>query len=412
MKVKKICRLPADPYELGALEHWLGDMAREGWLLEKLSGSHAVFRQGEPQNRRYRFYPYQKNQTAFDHPERELFAEMGWEFVTSLFGGFAVYSTADPAAPELSTDPVIESEAFRALEKRLRGMVFTALCGGFTIWCARAVMNGLMYSDPLRELPSFPLMFAGLFEFLLVMIVMIALDTVLAVRSHRKIRALRQRLLLGEEIDHNAAYGKTRKWVVLRSIDHAVTLLWIVVTLWAVWIPSTTIAQFDRAAPAPLLSEMEGEGFAYGAGYTGRSNQVRSRATLLSEEFCELLQVGEADAGLLWMDSTYIRPRIESFAEPLFDSLVRKTLKDETDEMIFGEAAEQPISDARFDEIAYYYRQKIYDDGTEGSHLHIIIARRGDQVLLAEYSGEQPLAVLLDEIDAAFRRFEGGETHV
>ena len=133
-------------------------------------------------------------------------------------------------------------------------------------------------------------------------------------------------------------------------------------------------------------------------------------ATIRADSVCESRQTGGETAGLLWMDSTYIRVRAQGMAEPVFRSLRDVMVRDSTSTSIFGAA--EPVQpgpgETRFEEIALFERRREFDTGEPSAREWLVIARRGKQVLGVLYTGEQPLARLLDEVDETMRRFEQG----
>ena len=124
-KVKKVHKmLPCPAYDMEGVESWLGDMGKEGLLLEKKSflGSHFLcFIPCRPQNIRYRLEPMVKGMDyAFEPPEeaRALAGNYGWEFVCP-FEMFYIYRTVRADAPEMNTDNLVQAESLKRLKKDL-----------------------------------------------------------------------------------------------------------------------------------------------------------------------------------------------------------------------------------------------------------------------------------------------------
>lgn len=60
-----------------------------------------------------------------DHERNENYAQMGWNYVTTLVNMYYVYCSEDPGAPELHTDPVTQSGTLTPLIRRQwRRMLF------------------------------------------------------------------------------------------------------------------------------------------------------------------------------------------------------------------------------------------------------------------------------------------------
>lgn len=126
---------PCPDYDLPCLQFWLEQMAREGLHLDGASGFFAglaTFIEGTPSPVKYRLEAVIKTGSIFDDHSAptdeaiELAEAAGWEYVCRL-KNFDIYRTADPLAPELNTDPQLQAQSLKAVEKRMRGEVFYAL---------------------------------------------------------------------------------------------------------------------------------------------------------------------------------------------------------------------------------------------------------------------------------------------
>ena len=126
---------PCPAYDVGCMEAWLEQMAREGLHLDGASGffaGTATFTQGQPAAVKYRLEAVTKSATLFDDADAPadeavgMAEEMGWEYVCRL-RNFDIYRTDDPLAPELNTDPQLQAQGLKAVEKRMRGEAGTAL---------------------------------------------------------------------------------------------------------------------------------------------------------------------------------------------------------------------------------------------------------------------------------------------
>lgn len=128
-------RLPPCPfYDMAGVECWLEEMAQKGLHLDGPSGFFAglgTFTEGEPTAVRYRLEAVTKLPTIWDDRESptdaalDLAEEFGWEYVCR-WKEFDIYRTADPLAPELNTDPEVQAQGVKAVEKRLRTAVHNA----------------------------------------------------------------------------------------------------------------------------------------------------------------------------------------------------------------------------------------------------------------------------------------------
>ncbi len=122
---------PCPDYDVGCMEAWLEHMAQKGLHLDGASGFFlglATFTEGQPANVKYRLEAIPKSKGFFDDNSApddaavEMAEEMGWEYVCRL-REFDIYRSDDPLAPELNTDPQLQAQSLKAVEKRMRGEV-------------------------------------------------------------------------------------------------------------------------------------------------------------------------------------------------------------------------------------------------------------------------------------------------
>lgn len=120
-------RIPPCPaYDIPAMESWLEDMAARGLHLipDGFFGLFATFEEGAPKRERFRLEPTATNGGLFSNdydPEDEavqLLRQMGWVY-RARRGQFHIYSSDDPHAPELNTDPQVQAVTMAALTSHL-----------------------------------------------------------------------------------------------------------------------------------------------------------------------------------------------------------------------------------------------------------------------------------------------------
>lgn len=127
-----IRRIPPCPaHDIEAMESWLMDMARAGWMLEKdgYSCGMANFQKAEPQETLYRLVGFWKPPTTgqllgvsgsvqypSDQPEEEALELnwlYGWAYVAKR-GKYFIYRSVCENPRELDTDPLVQSMTIRA----------------------------------------------------------------------------------------------------------------------------------------------------------------------------------------------------------------------------------------------------------------------------------------------------------
>ncbi len=115
--IRRMCPCPV--WDMPKMESWLEDMARQGYEIFDVSKRLPMirFRLGRKKNLRYRMEPAKK-MVHPDELQQKLYKDLGWDYIC-WFHGFYIYSSADPDAPELHTDPQVRALTIQALKKHL-----------------------------------------------------------------------------------------------------------------------------------------------------------------------------------------------------------------------------------------------------------------------------------------------------
>ena len=114
-RVRKLIYI--EPLDMDHFEGWLEEMARKDLLFERMSYWGVVFRRGEPTNLRYRLEPAGR---LWTRESKDYCRELGWDYLGQAGQHFELYANPDPEAPELHSDPVVQSYALDLLGKWLR----------------------------------------------------------------------------------------------------------------------------------------------------------------------------------------------------------------------------------------------------------------------------------------------------
>ena len=253
-KVKKVHKmLPCPAYDIERVESWLGDLGREGLLLDKKSpfgSSFLRFVPCRPQNIRYRLEPKPKGMDyAFAPPEeaRSLAAEYGWEFVC-VFEMFYIYRTVRPDAPEMNTDNLIQAASLKQLKKDLRFGVFAQ------IFSAVLALRWLV-REPYRYVVTFGSIYAVLF-------VLFFMGTVIHdIRHLRHIIRLQKRLKEDIPVDHNKDWKRGivfRKGIKLAALSvWCLTIVTILSSCTRVMsMPKTATVDYPGDPPFMTISDL------------------------------------------------------------------------------------------------------------------------------------------------------------
>ncbi len=258
---KTLYRLPPCPaYDVEGTESWLGDMAKQGWMLasDGIFCGVAQFERAEPQTVRYRMAAARESTSIWadgsgrpDEEQVETGAALGWEYVANR-GEFYIFRTADPAARELDTDPQVQALALEAVRNRQwRSLNLLYI---WTLLFPLSQIRGTVFLTAL-ELGT-PLALG-------------ILGTVLwcwlaAGREYFHLRKLKKRLEAGEPLEHKANWQKKRRWYWgMRAARWGAALLVIGMCThaWAVWdegeIP---MAEYGGTPPFATLVDLAGEG--------------------------------------------------------------------------------------------------------------------------------------------------------
>lgn len=220
--------LPYELYDAAGLEEWLGQMAARGLHLVRCGAYRAVFRPGEPApGVRYRleaqgFYEIEPD-------KNEVYAQSGWEYVTTLRSFYLIFRAADPAAPELHTDPVTQSYTMKSLMKRkLFGLAVILL---YLLFNLRRVL-GLLFTRPLLVVMNLILRDAALAA-APVMLFCLACVLVTEISQYLGLRRLYRRLAAGVPMDRNRHFPRSLRrgalgWLAVIALFASIPLgIWL-----------------------------------------------------------------------------------------------------------------------------------------------------------------------------------------
>lgn len=214
---------PTNYWRIGELESWFTDMAAKGLHLKKVGLFFTQFVKGEPKKTRYRI-DIDFNYDGEIEDKVQFYKENTWEYVTKYKSCFHVFSSPDELdAPEIHTDPAEQSHTLKGLEKSfifgaVIPAIFLAIYFGFhlSIWFldGRSIYNivaGHNYSSIGRG-------------------ILWLLFTYSAFRSAISFHNLRENLLEGKPINHNAPWKK-KKRITLLTVTFSILIFIFVFVL-------------------------------------------------------------------------------------------------------------------------------------------------------------------------------------
>lgn len=390
--VRKWMRL--DPIDMDHFEGWLEAMAQKGLFFERTWALGIVFRRGEPADLRYRLNPAGN---LWGRENRDYCKSLGWEYAGNTGKYFDLYVNRDPEAPELHTDPVVQSYALEQIAKKVK-----RTCIALTL--LTLVMLVLIF------LPFF-LLSAPILYYLvenpaggsLLYLVLEILSTYMTLRSYGAFFRLRRRLKEGMPPQRDGSWKRVaHRQRVLSWIVWALCIFYsgtLVLTTFRAWegqldglnkpVPVLSLTELENdPALEPLVDDSWDDG-------QDRNNYVSFTSTQVAPEQYEITQ---------WLtDGRDYEPRLVTYwyrlslpflASPLLDELVYQY----TQYNYFPEEYDvEDISLPGFDRAVL-----ATDTQWPGQRLFL---QKGNVVIYLSYSGNQDLTSrpdLLEELTAFY----------
>ena len=357
-------RIPPCPaYDIPGMESWLEDLAAKGLHLSKdgFFGLLTSFEEGPPKKERFRLEPTDRKGGLFSEeydPEDEqvqLLHQMGWTY-RARRGQFHIYSSDDPGAPELNTDPQVQAVTMSALTQFLRKKVTNAL---FTTLLYLILYFGdILISSTLLLGTPLVLLFAGLMLW----------DLGCSLKALIVLVRWRNQLRQGQPLPHRSDYRRSG-WRYLTTAFLRKSL-WIAFFLCAAW----RVLYIEVDEPYEKMSNQHFPFYTVADYYPGaeikRTESISEFYVwedLLSpenydfREYTEVKRNGETFD--CWLSVNYHRTRWEWTARRLareFVSQAGANALEQTAAKIFGDepviATEIALPDA--DYCAYFYKYR------------------------------------------------------
>ena len=357
-------RIPPCPaYDIPGMESWLEDLAAKGLHLSKdgFFGILTSFEEGPPKKERFRLEPTDRKGGLFSEeydPEDEqvqLLHQMGWTY-RARRGQFHIYSSDDPGAPELNTDPQVQAVTMSALTQFLRKKVtnalFTTLLYLFLYFGDILISSTLLLGTPLV------LLFAGLMLW----------DLGCSLKALIVLVRWRNQLRQGQPLPHRSDYRRSG-WRYLTT-EFLRKSLWVLFFLCAAW----RVLSIEVDEPYEKIADQHFPFYTVADYYPGaeikRTESISEFYTwedLLSpenydfREYTEVKRNGETFD--CWLSVNYHRTRWEWTARRLARELVSQAganRLEQTAARIFGDepviATEIALPDA--DYCAYFYKYR------------------------------------------------------
>ena len=190
---------PSDYWRIGEHESWFADMAAKGFHLKKMGLQFVKFVKGEPKEMRYRIDVSIEKKITLE--QIQMYAESGWDYVTSNKYFHVFSSPVERNAAELHTDPAEQSYTLKELDKKL------ALNAGFVAIAMILIIGMLSAIWFLDGTPIFVLV-EGMAIQQTILAIFLGYSAYTSAQAAISIRALRKNLIEGKQIDHHAPWKK------------------------------------------------------------------------------------------------------------------------------------------------------------------------------------------------------------
>lgn len=207
--------LPYRTTEPEQLTRYFEEMAAQGWYPEKVGQYTAKFRQGKPRNLRYCIdFTDVKNDEAELRRYTALCGDSGWRFRLKSSDGWLLFSTKDPNAQPLQTDPAL---AARNFQKFFRRCIWND--SGFALfWILWAFFDmGLGVNPKIRMVSCWNTMLEFYCVFLLFLLLIFSIGNIIG--------NLRGYFASKKAIEHQEILPKISERTIRRRIRHRKFLL-------------------------------------------------------------------------------------------------------------------------------------------------------------------------------------------
>ena len=299
--MKRVYKLtPVREYDIAGVESWLEDMARRGLYLIKFRPLFCTFQRGEPAQVRYRLEPHHRRVLDDELPQSmlELYEQFGWDCVDEVNRSMLIFSTRNPDAPELHTDPELQEAQWRKLYQSARN----GFAANLLLALALLAFTGYLLlgeGTPVLSLVESSVLPLALLELWVIAQLMASIPDL------SLLSAAVRRLKEGVPLEHRAVYPRRRMGTTIGFLVSLLVLLVLIVGDYILPFTGGGIRPLDGVQDfTPLsLASLEGPGYqpnAFVSGGTDYANFSRQEHYLLCWHQWEVVETGKWSADGAW----------------------------------------------------------------------------------------------------------------
>ncbi|MBT2679328.1 DUF2812 domain-containing protein [Bacillus sp. ISL-35] len=381
---------PSVYWRIGEHECWFADMAAQGLFLKKMGIHFARFEKGEPRRMKYRIYVTEKKKIPAE--QIEIYAESGWNFLTS-YGNFHVFSSPEELnAPELHPDPAEQAYLLRGLDKKLAwNAIGVIVCLVLII----GMMASIWFLD---GTPAFAMVEGAAIQQMILML-FIAYTAYHSLRAAFSIRTLRKKLAEGKPIDHRAPWKKKHRthttaaflFTVLAGASAVIPFMQLVK------MDTKTLPETSLDLPIVRLAEVEQNPdlvrseIVYMSDNVDWGNRYSYKWSPLAPVQYETDESGQVP-GKLWDDKS------GEYSPAIHTQFYKLTFENMADELV-----SDLIKRYKYENTQDEYRKKNHPD-LDLLVVHVekdkkeVFASRGNVVMYVRYHGDAELGTVIEKV--------------
>ena len=398
--MKRIYKLtPVREYDIAGVESWLEDMARRGLYLTKFRPLFCTFRRGEPGSVRYRLEPHRRIlDDELPQSMLELYEEFGWDCVGEVNRSMLIFSTGNPDAPELHTDPKLQEQQWRRLYKSARNSFL------FDLFLALFLAVLIVFLLLGNGTPVLSLIEASILPLTLLEVWVIA-QLMVSVPDLSLLSAAVRRLKEGIPLEHRAVYPNRRPWAVPAFLLSLALLLFLIVVHYILPFTGGSMLPVDGVQDfAPLsLASLEGPDYqpdSFVANGVDYANFSRQEHYLLCWHQWQVVQTGQFGPDDLWtrLEIQWYDLALPFLARPLaHEQLLAATRLDDD---IWWAASEDEERTWIITQYPGYGLDYLAVAREEAGGFQVAAAALDGRAAVIRYTGNGELARHLEEISA------------